>query len=379
MQKLEEFLEKKELFYDKIDFSIISLAWKILKEHIDLPYIIHLVGTNGKGSTGRFLASYLHKSNKSVLHYTSPHIEVFNERIWINSFDVKDSVLDVAHVEILEILDEDIIAKLTYFEYTTLLALKLSSGLDYLVLEAGLGGEFDATNIVKNDLSLITTIDYDHESFLGNSIKEIALTKLKACDKKMILSHQVHKEVKEIALTLAKEKNLKIDFFKEIDENIKDFKLPIYLKRNLSTAIMALRSLNFNINADLFKDVKLKARCERISPNITLDVGHNVLAAKVILEEFSSKNERIVLVYNSFEDKNYEEVLRVLKPIVKKILIINIDDKRVVKKNELIKVCNKLEIKQEKFEKILEDEQYLVFGSFLVVENFLLYLKNESL
>lgn len=175
---LTEFLELKTLYYDKIDFNTIKVAWEFLRLYVRLPYVIHIVGTNGKGSTGRFLAHHLHCLGYETLHYSSPHILKFNERIWINGNDVTNEALQNAHETLQEILPLYIIEKLTYFEYTTLLALLLSSKMDYLVLEAGLGGEFDATNVVINDLSLITAIDLDHQQFLGDTIKDIASTKL---------------------------------------------------------------------------------------------------------------------------------------------------------------------------------------------------------
>jgi dihydrofolate synthase/folylpolyglutamate synthase len=146
---LEEYLNSKPLYYDKIDYNTIELAWKKLEPHIKLPYVIHIVGTNGKGSTGRYLASFLHQLGKETLHYSSPHIIKFNERIWINGSDSSDKQLDIAHEKLQNILDEELKNHLTYFEYTTLIAILLSDGFDYIVLEAGLGGEFDATNIVK--------------------------------------------------------------------------------------------------------------------------------------------------------------------------------------------------------------------------------------
>lgn len=193
---LEKFLEHKTLYYDKIDFSIVKNSWEILKNHIKLPFVIHIVGTNGKGSTGRFLAHYLYKKEYKVLHYSSPHISKFNERIWINGSDVSDNNLEEAHKKIQNILPLELLQKLTYFEYTTLIALFLSSNFDYIVLEAGLGGEFDATNVVENNLSLITTIDLDHQSFLGNSVEEIARTKMRACNNHMIVGYQIHNKVK---------------------------------------------------------------------------------------------------------------------------------------------------------------------------------------
>ena len=164
---LNNFLAQKPLYYDFIDNNRIKYAYNILKTHIrKLPYIIHIVGTNGKGTTGRFLAHYLYKINLKVLHYSSPHILKFNERIWINGSNIDDNSLEITHQKLQNILSYDMLDNLTYFEYTTLLALILSSSLDYLILEAGLGGEFDATNVVKNDLSLITPIYFDHQDHL---------------------------------------------------------------------------------------------------------------------------------------------------------------------------------------------------------------------
>lgn len=162
---LEEVLNHKTMYYDKIDFSIVKKSWDILSSQITLPFVIHIVGTNGKGSTGRFLAYYLNKKSFKTLHYSSPHILKFNERIWINAEDSSDEQLNFAHKKLQELLPLELLKLLTYFEYTTLLAIVLSDNLDYLVLEAGLGGEFDATNVVPNNLSLITTIDLDHQSF----------------------------------------------------------------------------------------------------------------------------------------------------------------------------------------------------------------------
>lgn len=122
---LVEFLEYKTLYYDKIDFTIVESSWQILSTKIKLPYIIHIVGTNGKGSTGRFLSHYLNKTNHKVLHYSSPHIVKFNERIWINGSDVSDEVLEDAHRYLQDIYPIELLSKLTYFEYTTLLAIYL--------------------------------------------------------------------------------------------------------------------------------------------------------------------------------------------------------------------------------------------------------------
>lgn len=371
---LDEILEHKTMYYDKIDFSIVSKSWYLLSKYIKLPFIIHIVGTNGKGSTGRFLANYLHKKSFKTIHYSSPHILKFNERIWINGKNSKDFELNYASKKLQEYLPLELLEKLTYFEYTTLLALLLSDKADYLVLEAGLGGEFDATNVVPSNLSLITTIDLDHQSFLGNTIEEIAKTKMRSVDEKMIIGYQVHEEVYDVALEVKKE--IKNEFHKDIsivklkkvyEKELKDY--PLFLRRNLSLVIQTLKELKIDIDLALFKETKLFGRCQKIASNITVDVGHNPLAASVLVEEF--KNKKVVLIYNSYKDKDYESVLKILKPIIEEIIILDIEDKRIVNKDNLLDICKKLNIIINTNYEIREDKEYLVFGSFSVVEKFL--------
>ena len=372
---LNEFLEHKTLYYDKIDFTIVESSWKILSTKINLPFVIHIVGTNGKGSTGRFLAHYLHKKEFKVLHYSSPHIMKFNERIWINGNDVSDENLELAHIFLQDLFPLELLSKLTYFEYTTLLAFYLSKDFDYLVLEAGLGGEFDATNVVENNLSLITTIGLDHMSFLGNTVEEIAATKMRSADNKMLIGYQVFNSVLKTAYKVKEQilkernKNIEIIEVKEFDKYELNNKFASYLKRNLHLVIECLHELKIPIDLKLFDDVPLFGRCQKILPNVTIDVGHNPLAAHVIAKEFEGK--KITLIYNSYKDKDYEEVLKILKPIISKIIIMPLDDKRIVEKNSLLEIIKQLNIINEKSIKIVENEKYLVFGSFLVVEKFL--------
>lgn len=371
MINLEDFLKKKTLYYDKIDYNTISTSWNILKHHINIPYVIHIVGTNGKGTTGRFISSFLYQQNKKVLHYTSPHIIKFNERIWINGQDINDYQLELGHIKLQEILPDNLLDILTYFEYTTLLAIYLSSGFDFLVLEAGLGGEFDATNIVENDLSVFTTIGLDHQNFLGNTLEDIATTKIKSCNNKYILGEQISNlKLKAVDEVLKNKNNIILNQNLEINEDIS--KLPLYLKKNLTLALNVLNYLGlFNPN---FRIEKLSSRFEHLTPNIIVDVGHNPLAASVILEALEKENKKVILIYNSYKDKDYKKVLTILKPIIKHIEIIDCkNDNRIVDKNILIDVIDKLEIKRETYniKNLNNNFTYLVFGSFLVVENFL--------
>jgi len=359
------------MYYDKIDYDTIELSWEILKREIILPYIIHLVGTNGKGSTGRYLSSFLLQEKKTVLHYSSPHIINFNERIWINGENVSTALLESVHKKLLSILSNELIEKLTYFEYTTLLGLYLSSGKDYLVLEAGLGGEFDATNVVKNDLSIITTIGLDHQSFLGNTVEEIARTKMKSCDNSFILSTQVFDEVIKVKNEILSDK-FEIKRKKYLcDKNKAILDLAEYLQENLQVVFRVLEYLGFTEKR--YTLPKLQGRFEKFRPNIIVDVGHNPLAAQAIANELKKENKKIILVYNSFKDKDYQKVLEILYPYIKEIQIIKCKDDRIVEKSFLLKFIDSLGLKSKDFDiiNLKTEENYLVFGSFLVVENFL--------
>ena len=369
INSLEKFLENKGLYYDKIDYDIIKDSWNVLSQHINLPYIIHIVGTNGKGSTGRYLASLLQQLKQKVLHYSSPHILKFNERIWIDGEDVSDEILHKTHTQIQSLLPPKLLEKLTYFEYTTLLALYLSSDKDYLVLEAGLGGEFDATNVVENDLTIVTTIGLDHQNFLGDTIPLIAATKMRSCDNCFIVSKQFFPEVIDVKneiLSDKKEIAKKNFIFSE-----KEKKLPQYLQDNLEVVLSVLDYLGFS-SFD-YTLPKLFGRYQRLSNNIIIDVGHNPLAAQVITKELALEDKKFILVYNSFEDKNYEEVLKILQPYLKEVQIIKCDDRRIVKNDILEKTIRSLSLNVNPFDiiNIKDEDYYLIFGSFLVVENFL--------
>jgi dihydrofolate synthase/folylpolyglutamate synthase len=368
--RLIEFLNKKPLFYKEIDYDRMPNCWNEIKDNFKLPKkTIHIIGTNGKGSTGRFLAYYLYKMGFNVGHYTSPHIMKFNERIWINGNDIADEILEKNHQKLQKIISEYYLKRLSYFEYTTLLAMKCFENLDYVILEAGLGGERDATSVFDRYISLVTTIDIDHQSFLGNTIEEIAKTKLNSIKTTAIIGKQIHTEVMQIASHypsflefMNKNELTKIKCF------IKENDFASYLADNLSLALAFIKKENLEFNLDYLKGIELKGRLQKIDKNLYIDVGHNPLAARAILNEFQGK--KINLIYNTYEDKDYKEILSILKPIINKLFIINVKNDRIADKNEVMKTAKDLGIKTEEFKK-LEDNLTLVFGSFSVVEKFL--------
>ena len=176
---VDEWLDWQQTVHPlNIDFKLerILSVYKKLKISKIAKKIITVAGTNGKGSTVSFLESVLNEKKYHVGTFTSPHILRYNERIKINGIEIDDESL----LETFEMIDEvrgD--TTLTYFEFATLSAFYLfsKSNLDVAVLEVGLGGRLDATNIVDSDISIITSIGIDHTEFLGNTIDSIALEK----------------------------------------------------------------------------------------------------------------------------------------------------------------------------------------------------------
>ncbi len=380
---LSEFLEKKPLYYDKIDYERMPRIYQKIRSALPTPKIIHLIGTNGKGTTGRFLASALLNKGLKVGHYTSPHILKFNERIWLNGADIADEILENTHNKLLVLLEKSDAERLSYFEYTTLLAMVAFAECEYVVLEAGLGGEYDATAVFPKELTLFTPIDFDHTAFLGESIENIATTKLNAMQKTAIIGLQKHSEVYEIALKIASQKNTKLTFLKESDESFQTkisaiseaMHLPKYLSDNLALAACALEKLGFEFHADDFKNARLFGRLTQIAPNILLDVGHNALAAQAIAETL--EGQKFTLIYNTYKDKDFKAILTLLKPIIQDVELLHpegtthVRNSRIVDQSLLVQTLQELKLTCKAYEAIQDDKNYLVFGSFSVAETFL--------
>jgi len=374
----EEFITNKPLYYKEIDHERVHKAYAMLKPHITQPLTIHVVGTNGKGSTGRIMTTLLHESGVSVGHFSSPHILKFNERIWLEGKDSSDDELNIAHAKLYCILGEEMSDALSYFEYTTLLAFVAMEKLDVMVLEAGLGGEFDATNVCSKALSVITPIGLDHQDFLGDTIESIARTKLNSMEKEVLLGLQVYDEVYTIADEIAKEKEVVIyrveaENFKELLESTEALGWSDYLYENAKLALRALAILKLPYKLEDLKKVVLFGRFYPLFPNVIIDVGHNLLGAKALSKALKKKynDEKVILVYNTLDDKDYESILSEFKDRVKCIEIIHIQTQRALKEEHLKEVLDKLEITYKNFDALVKSENYFVFGSFYVVEAFL--------
>lgn len=338
-----------------------------------VPRIVQIVGTNGKGTTGRFLAEILKNGGLKVGHFTSPHILSFTERFWFDGQDANEDELETAF-EAMHARFKDELEPLSYFEILTLLAcFYFKDRAEIVVMEAGVGGEYDSTSALSKELLLVTPISMDHLDMLGTSIEEITRTKLRASNCKTIVGFQPHRSVKEV---------IKTEFFSSDISFLEDLlsaeemlfiedyianSYASYLSQNLALAYAASKSLGINPALENIKP--LKGRFERIEPNVILDVGHNVDAARRVAEELGGK--KVVLVFNCYADKDPENSLLALKNNIETVEIIDVENERLIKKDKLIKVLDKIKVPYRNFDKIDKNSDYLVFGSFSVAAEFL--------
>ena len=375
---LDNFLKNKPLFYKEIDRARMPNAFKFVQGAFKIPKIIHVVGTNGKGSTGRFLAQMLARDH-SVGHYTSPHIFEFRERFWINGAVASADALETAHERLIKILPPEVARSLSYFEYATLLCAVLFEGCDFFVCEAGVGGEFDATNVFDKRLSVFTPIGFDHTALLGDTLERIATTKFNAMADVALMNDDMNELCAGIARRIAAKKGATLKFASqnlsnedknEIKIYAEKFGLPEFLRSNLTLSSSAFKELGFSLNLSNLGALDLSGRCENIAPNVTIDVGHNEMAAQALVKRFAGK--KLNLIFNAFADKDIKAVLKAIKPIVKKTYIIEYETPgRELATAQVKESLQELGMEFADFADVRADEEYLAFGSFYLVEAFL--------
>ena len=286
---------------------------------------IHVGGTNGKGSTSHMISSVIQEFNKKVGLFTSPHMFDFRERIKINSNEIdKQFVIDFVEKN----KDYFLSNRNSFFEISFAMAIfyfKLQK-VDYAVIEVGLGGRLDATNVIHPLLSVITNIGYDHTKFLGNKITSIADEKAGIIKKNTpVLIGEKNKKTDKVFIEKAKRESSKI-FFSEDFLQI-DFQSGLntnYQKKNKKTANAAIQILFQNkISTEVFKkgilnvrkNTSLRGRWEKVSdkPLIIADVFHNEEAFKEVIFEIKRiKSQRKIFVLGFVKDKPIEKIIKLL-------------------------------------------------------------------
>ncbi|MBD1147233.1 bifunctional folylpolyglutamate synthase/dihydrofolate synthase [Pelagibacterales bacterium SAG-MED31] len=371
---LKEFINLHPKF---IDLSLSRLEYLLKKlgdPHKKLPPTIHIAGTNGKGSTLSFIKNILKNNNYSVHTYTSPHLEKFSERININNKQVNASRL-LKSLEFVKKINHG--RPITFFEITTAAAFLLFARFkaDFLILETGLGGRLDATNIIpKKFLSIITSIGIDHEEFLGDTLKKIATEKIGIIKNtnNVIIAKQ-NKEIENFIFKKLKKINNIYYFnkdykFKTIDtkkffyqfQNIKKkFSKPSlegdHQIENASTAITAaivLKKNNYNIKiSSLGKSIcntKWPGRIEKVkfkNKIIIFDGSHNLSGAEKLNQYLKENNIRPNIIFGMLNNKKAFEFLSIIKKNIDILYPIQIpDEKNAYTQKEIYKVAKKLNL-----------------------------------
>ncbi len=306
--------------------NIKTLLEKIGNPHKGLK-CIHVAGTNGKGSVCAMIVSILMDAGFKVGMYTSPHLVKFNERITVNNKLITDE--DIAR---LAARVKKHYTSQTFFEVTTALAFLYfkEQKVDYLVLEVGLGGRLDATNVVDPLVSIITNIDIEHVDYLGKTVKSIAYEKAGIIKKNGFVVAGAKKEALEVIKKIAKSRNAKLFLARTI--NLKTNLRGDFQKTNVNIAVAAVDMLkkyyqikinNKNIKKGL-KNVAWPGRFQFIGKNVLVDCAHNPAAAAVLKKELTKiKNnfKKKILVIGILKDKDYKTILKILVPFFDKIII----------------------------------------------------------
>ena len=283
---------------------------------------IHVAGTNGKGSTSHMIAAILQTAGYKVGLYTSPHLKDFRERIKVNGEMIVEKEV-IAFIEDHKgFLDRQ---KLSFFEMTVGMAFNYfaKEQVDIAIIEVGLGGRLDSTNIISPELSVITNIGYDHMQFLGETLPEIAFEKAGIIKENIpVIIGERQAEVVTVFDKIAQERKSPMAFAEdEVNENYATDLLGAYQQKNVKTAVAAIRSLDgFLIEEqhieqglqNVVQQTGLQGRWQvlREEPKVICDTAHNSEGLNYVLHQLLNENfENLHIVLGVVNDKSLDKLL----------------------------------------------------------------------
>jgi len=287
---------------------------------------IHIAGTNGKGSTSHIIASIIQEAGYNCGLYTSPHLKDFKERIRYNGKKIsKNDVVDFVerNKNNFEMLN------MSFFEYTVAMAFDFfqKKKVDIAIIETGLGGRLDSTNIILPEVSVITNISMDHSNLLGDSLKKIAIEKAGIIKPNTpVVIGKKQDSINTIFQKIAKNLNSNIYYATELNNNTNLYNMknaPDYHIENIKTAIATIKILNWNIDNEhiqngirnVNKNTDLKGRWQKLSnkPLTICDTAHNEEGIKNICDEIKKiKFDKLHFILGTVNDKNLDNILCLL-------------------------------------------------------------------
>ncbi len=320
---------------------------------------VHIAGTNGKGSVANIIAQVLIANGHRTGLFTSPHLQRFNERIKINNIEITDEKLS----EYINFFKEGIEKfNCTFFEANTAIALKyfIDSKADIAVIETGLGGRLDSTNILTPLVSVITGIDFDHQKQLGTSIVQIAGEKAGIIKPGIPVVLSLRRKSAEKTISRTAKRNwakliipdrkkykytetregLSLDFNFGGKELSSEIKLKgRYQRDNIITALTALKTISRTLSLDPEKTasalsgIKVRGRMEVISddPYTVIDAAHNAEGLLMLKSELEKQASGTVhLIFGTVKDKDYEKIIKLVSSFKAKKYYSQADNKRAL-------------------------------------------------
>lgn len=350
---------------------------------------IHIAGSNGKGSTACFISGILQDSGYRTGLYTSPHFVKFNERVVINGIQVNDEFISDFLTEHEAYIDEH---QLTFFEVTTALAFKYFSeeDIDVCVIETGLGGRLDATNVLSPLAVVITSISYEHTNILGERLEQIAAEKAAIIKPGVkVFTGKLPLEAERVVQEKCDKEDCKLfkitDFVDEKENklslmnnviNLDEIKIPVkgsYQKYNASLAALVVSNSFPHINQEqIIKGIEntvintgLQGRYEYFhkNPTIIFDAAHNPEGVENFISEFKNEYDsyrKRVLLFGAMQDKAIGTMLKELSTCFDEIHITEIDYERSAKVDAINTECQRLGI-----DVVIEREPVEFVTSFL--------------
>ncbi len=334
-----------------------------LLEALGLPQnqlkFVHVAGTNGKGSVCAMLSEVLKRAGYKTGLFTSPFIEVFNERIRINNEMIDDNILAEYVTETSQLMERGD-AQVSEFAFITAVALKYfaDSECDIVVLETGMGGRLDATNIIPApEVAVLTSIGMDHMQYLGETVEEIAeekcgiikpgLTVVSAPNVRVIDTIKAAAEKVGAELTVCEEGR---EVWNQLVYKTWIYNLSLkgkYQYENASVVIETVNALNdrgWKVSATALcsglENTKWKARYEFISPNIIVDGAHNIDGIRALKESLVAENKPVTLVLAMMKDKSYDVCIHTIAGVAKTVIATELDMERSLTAAEIKRVCD---------------------------------------
>jgi dihydrofolate synthase/folylpolyglutamate synthase len=314
----------------------IALPWKV----------IHVAGTNGKGSVCAMIDSICRAQGYCTGLFISPHLITFRERIRVNGEMISEDAV-AESLTIIRDLVADWDSHPTFFEVTTALALKHfgNAKIDVAILETGLGGRLDATNAVQSDVSVITPIALDHEEWLGNTLAEIAGEKAGIIKERVpVISTPQQSEAEEVIRARATECGSIVQFVNETYHRSPVALRGEYQKQNAAVAIAAIHAADIQLDEKAsvrgLAAVEWPARFQKWDERIIIDGAHNPAATRALAQTWREVfgDQKATLVLAVLSDKDLRGICEALAPIADSVILPKIRSERAVAPAELAKV-----------------------------------------